>query len=203
MNAVKQKFRKRKRGQPKGRSTNLATLDEIRHLLGEQPKQRDLLIEYLHLIQDHYGFISADHITALAQEMKLAPAEIYEVASFYHHFDVLTEGQTPPPPLTIRVCDSVTCEMFGAEDLIASLQAKYPDHTVRVQRVPCVGRCETAPIAVVGQAPVLQADLEKIADCIADKTTTAPAPNAIDYDSYRKEGGYQLLEDHYWRAIQP
>src|SRR3974390_1896732 len=106
---------------PKGRQVDPRALEEVRALLGARSRQRALLIEHLHLIQDHYGYLAAAHLAALAQEMKLALTEVYEVATFYAHFDVVKEGDTPPPPLTIRVCDSLSCAMAGAEKLLKEL----------------------------------------------------------------------------------
>ncbi len=130
---------KKKRGKPKGRVVDLTALTEIKTLLGDESRERDLLIEHLHKIQDAYGRLSAGHLVALAHEMKLAPAEVYEVASFYHHFDTVKENDSAPPALTVRVCESVSCELAGSEALIASLEAS-PGEGVRIQRVPCVGR---------------------------------------------------------------
>ena len=126
---------KRKRGKPKGRVVDLNALMELRALLGDAPRDRDLLIEHLHRIQDARGHLSATHLVALAHEMKLSTTEVYEVASFYHHFDVVRENDVAPPALTVRVCESVSCEMAGAEALIASLESGLGDG-VRVQRVP-------------------------------------------------------------------
>ena len=111
--------RGKERGRPKGRQVEPKALAEVRALLGDAPRRRDLLIEFLHRIQDAYGFISAAHIVALAQEMSLAMTEVYEVATFYHHFDVVKEGETPPPPLTVRVCETLSCQMAGSEALHA------------------------------------------------------------------------------------
>ncbi len=184
--------RRKKRGQPRGRSVHPEALSDIRALLGERPRRRDLLIEFLHRIQDRYNHISAAHIVALAREMKLAPAEIYEVATFYHHFDVVKEGETPPPPLTVRVCDSITCEMFGGENLITQLEQKT-GAGVRVQRVPCVGRCEAAPVAVVGANPVTQATTDTVLQAIETNSTQAPPPHYGDYTHYKDNRGYTLL----------
>src|SRR5262245_30931336 len=123
---------------PKGRQVDPRALEEVRALLGERPRQRDLLIEHLHLIQDSYGYLSAGHLAALAHEMKLALTEVYEVATFYAHFDVVKEGETPPPAVTVRVCDSLSCAMAGAEHLLRILPDRFgPD--VRVVRAPCMG----------------------------------------------------------------
>src|SRR5882672_9782135 len=115
--------RPRPRRTPKGRQVDPQALDEIRALLGEKPRRRDLLIEHLHLIQDRYGYLSAAHLAALAAEMKLALTEVYEVATFYAHFDVVKEDETPPPPVTVRVCDSLSCAMAGSEGLLERLPA--------------------------------------------------------------------------------
>jgi formate dehydrogenase len=176
----------------KGRVVDLQALNEVRQALGEVSRQRDLLIEHLHAIQDRFGYLSAAHIVALAHEMKLAPAEVYEAATFYHHFDVVKDDQQPPPALTVRVCDSVTCEMFGAHELIASLESALGD-AVRVQPVPCVGRCEQAPVAVVGWNPVARADTDSVKAAVDSGTHDCPIPaEAIDYAQYTGTDGYAL-----------
>ena len=129
-----------RKGQFRGRHLESKALAEIQGLLDAGATRRDHLIEYLHLIQDKYHCISAEHIVALAEVMKLSTTEIYEVASFYHHFDVVKAPGEAPPGLTVRVCDSVTCEMFGANALVDTLGQALGDQ-VRIQRVPCVGRC--------------------------------------------------------------
>src|SRR6201991_3452635 len=139
----------RPRRTPKGRQVDPAALTEVRALLGDRPRRRDLLIEHLHLIQDRWGHLSERHLAALAEEMRLAMAEVYEVATFYAHFDVVREGETPPPALTVRVCDSLTCALHGGEALLAELR-KTLGSDVRVVRAPCVGRCDMAPTAEVG-----------------------------------------------------
>src|SRR6188768_3326321 len=141
---------------PKGRQVDPQALDEIRALLTDRPRRRDLLIEHLHLIQDQYGYLSAAHLAALAQEMKLAQTEVYEVATFYAHFDVVKEGEVPPPPITVRVCDSLSCAMAGAEGLLARLPAQL-GAGVRVMRAPCMGACDKAPVCAVGHVQVMQA----------------------------------------------
>ena len=188
---------KRKRIAAKGRAVNPLIRDELRQLLNEPVLKRDRLIEYLHAIQDNFGHISDGYIVALADLMQLAPTEVYEVATFYHHFDVVKDDQPKPPELTVRVCDSVTCEMFGAEKLIEQLEAST-DQSVRIQRVPCVGRCETAPVAVVGQNPVLNADQAQVTSVINAKDTTDPIPaDVINWVGYQSRGGYRLLKDCY------
>ncbi len=178
---------------PRGRPVDPQALVDIRDMLGDRPRRRDLLIEYLHLIQDSFGVLTAPHLNALAAEMKMAQTEVYEVASFYHHFDVVKEGERAPPTLTVRVCDSITCEMFGAQDLIADLkQILGPE--VQVQHVPCVGRCAEAPVAVVGWNPIDQATPDKVKDAVDAKATQAQVPSYIGYAEYRANGGYMLLQ---------
>ena len=168
---------------------------ELRTLLGATPRRRDLLLEFLHCIQDQHGHISSAHIAALAEELKLAPVEVFEVASFYHHFEVLTGGaaddaDAASAPLTVRVCDSLACAMAGAKDLFKKLAATAG---VRVISAPCVGRCAGAPVVVVGQQPVEQATPERVAQVLKDGMRTAPLPDAITYASYRQAGGYGLI----------
>src|SRR6476469_5249344 len=148
--------RNRPRRTPKGRQVDLQALDEVRALLGERPRRRDLLIEHLHLIQDEYGYLSAAHLAALALEMKLALTEVYEVATFYSHFDVVKEGETPPPAVTVRVCDSLSCAMAGAEHLLQNLPGAL-GKDVRVVRAPCMGACDHAPVCAVGHVQVNRA----------------------------------------------
>ena len=169
-------------------------LQEVRQLIGNPPLQRDQLLEYLHRLQDHYGAISPAHLAALAQELRLAVTEVYEVATFYHHFDVLQEGQPPPPALTVRVCDSITCEMFGARALITTLQERLGKQ-VRVQAVPCVGRCDRAPVAIIGQRPIEQAEAAKVEAAVREGTTHDTPPSCIDYAAYREAGGYRLWQE--------
>jgi formate dehydrogenase len=146
-----QEGRKRDRG-PKGRALDDTALAEVRELLGDRPRHRDLLIEFLHLIQDEYRCLQARHLRALAEEMRISQAEVYEVASFYDHFDVVKEGEPEPPPLTIRVCDSISCMLAGAETLFAKLSVGVDPAVIRVVRAPCMGRCDGAPAARIGAA---------------------------------------------------
>ena len=188
-----QRRRRGFRTRPKGRVVDPQALAEVRSLLGDEPRRRDLLIEHLHKIQDRYGHLSAAHLVALADEMKMAPVEVYEVASFYHHFDVVKEDDTPPPALTVRVCDSVSCELAGAQALLASLRNSLGEN-VRVQRVPCVGRCEAAPAVIVGQNPITQATPDRVQQAVSRRATACPAPSTVvDYGAYQKDGGYRLL----------
>jgi len=185
---------KKKRGKPKGRVVDPVAQKEISTLLGNESRAADLLIEHLHKIQDLYGYISASNITALAAEMKLSQTEVYEVATFYHHFDVVKENQSPPPPLTVRVCESLTCEMTGAHGLIDSLKNALGDQ-VRVQAVPCVGRCQHAPVAVVGQNPIDHASKDAVVKAIDGKAIEAPVTDYITYEQYKTGGGYQLYQE--------
>ncbi len=178
---------------PKGRQVDPAALAEVRALLGERERRRDLLIEHLHLIQDRYGHLSAAHLAALAQEMKLALAEVYEVATFYAHFDVVKEGEAPPPAVTVRVCDSLSCAMAGAEHLLRELPGRLGGD-VRVIRAPCMGACDRAPVCAVGHAQVMQASADGVAAAVARGSHPDPHPTPKGYDAYRREGGYALLK---------
>jgi len=185
----------RRRGKPKGRAVDPVALEQVQALLGDEPRESHLLIEYLHRVQDQYGHISAAHVVALAREMRLASTEVYEVATFYHHFDVVKEGEEAPAPVTVRVCDSVTCEMYGADELVGALEAGL-GAGVRVQRVPCVGRCYDAPVAVVGRNQVGRADLEAVRARVDTRALAASLPDATtDYAAYRGDGGYRVLAD--------
>jgi formate dehydrogenase len=183
---------KKKRRGPKGHSVDLRALEEIQTLLNDEPRQRDLLIEHLHKIQDQYQHISSKHLVALAHEMNLAPAEVYEVASFYHHFDVVKEGQIPPPSLTIRVCESVSCEMAGAHNLLEALENGLSDN-VRIQKVPCVGRCQHAPVAVVGQNAIDDATSKAVVNAVEKNDILATVTDYISFNQYIANGGYQTL----------
>ena len=184
-----------KKGRIQGRITPHKALADVRELLGDAPRSRDLLVEHLHRLQDHYGHLSHRHLLALAIEMELPMAEVYETATFYHHFDVLKADENAPPELTVRVCESLTCEMFGAAGLINQLGALTDPDRVRIQPVPCVGRCQAAPVAVVGTNPVEHARPETVTAAIKDGETVCPEPDAIRYADYRAQGGYKLLAD--------
>src|SRR5688500_13918605 len=167
--------RGRVRSTPKGRRVDPAAREAILALLGDAPRRRDLLIEHLHRIQDRFGCLSAPHLVALAAEMKMAMTEVYEVATFYHHFDVVKENEPAPPAITVRVCDSIACAMAGSRELLAELPVLLGG-AVRVLPAPCVGRCETAPVAVVGQNPVPHATPEKVATLASARALTHPQP---------------------------
>jgi NADH:ubiquinone oxidoreductase subunit F (NADH-binding)/NADH:ubiquinone oxidoreductase subunit E len=185
--------RRRAKSTPKGRQIDPQAAHEIALLLGERPRRRDLLIEFLHLIQDTYHQISAAHLAALADEMKLAFAEVFETATFYAHFDVVKEGEPDIPPLTIRVCDSLTCAMLGAEKLLNELQSAAGPG-VRVVRAPCVGRCDTAPAVEVGHHFVDHASAASVLGAAERGDTHAHLPDYVDYDAYVAQGGYKLLQ---------
>ena len=182
------------RGKLKGRVPEAKALAEVRALLGKAPRRRDLLIEHLHRIQDRYGALSAAHLTALAAEMKLSLAEVYEVATFYHHFDVVKEGAAAPAPITVRVCESLSCELAGAKQLLAKLP-RILGREVRVLAAPCVGRCESAPVAVVGQNPLPQATAEGVKKLVAARAVKHRPGKYLDYRAYRRQGGYALLRE--------
>jgi len=184
----------RGRATPKGRQLDDRAWDEVRALLGDRPRRRDLLIEFLHLIQDAHGHLSAAHLRALAEEMRLSMAEVWEVATFYAHFDPVREGATPPPDLTIRVCDSLSCELAGSEALYQALAAGHDPAKVRVLRAPCMGRCDTAPVAEIGHAHVDHATPDRIAAAIAGGQTHPVIPDYETLAAYRAAGGYATLE---------
>jgi formate dehydrogenase beta subunit len=190
--------RARVRSRMKGRVAEPVAIKEVQKLLANAPRRRDLLIEHLHKIQDAYGHLAARHLTALAREMRMSTAEVYEVATFYHHFDVVKEGEAAPPEITVRVCASLSCEMAGAKDLLARLPGIL-GRDVRVLSAPCVGRCETAPVAVVGRNPVCQATVDNVVAAVKARAVEHPAGAAqvkhVGYAAYRKAGGYRLIAD--------
>ena len=185
----------RGRVRPKGRQLDDLAWSQVQELLGQRPRRRDLLIEFLHLIQDAYGHLSAAHLRALAEEMRLSQAEVYEVATFYAHFDVVKEGETPPPALTVRVCDSLSCELAGAAQLQEALQQGLDPKAVRVLRAPCMGRCETAPVLELGHHHIDHATPEKVLAAISAGHTHADIPDYEDLATYRAAGGYARLEE--------
>ena len=201
-----------KSGKGKGRHTTKGRQlldqpwDEIRVLLGDTPRRRDLLIEYLHLIQDKFGHLSAAHLRALAEELRISMAEVYEVATFYAHFDVVKEGDTPPPALTIRVCDSLSCELAGAQALKSALEEGLNPAEVRVLRAPCMGRCDTAPVLELGHNHIDHATPEKVQAAIAAQDTHVHLPAYENLEAYCEAGGYEaingLRRDGNWEAVQ-
>src|SRR5438128_1188030 len=182
------------RAAPKGRAVDAQALAEVRALLGDAPRRRDLLIECLHRIQDAFGHITAPHIVARAQEMKLAMTEVYEVATFYHHFDVVKEGETAPPALTVRVCETLSCAMAGSGKLLLDLQQRLGS-TVRVIPAPCIGRCDGAPAAIVGRHAIDCATVETIEAVVKANTVQVAVADYVSYADYRKGNGYHLLAD--------
>lgn len=194
------------RHRPKGRQLDDAAWEEVQALLGDRPRRRDLLIEFLHLIQDAHGCLSAAHMRALAEEMRLSQAEVYEVATFYAHFDVVKEGKPKPPALTIRVCDSLSCELAGAQELKAALESGLDAAEVRVLRAPCMGRCDTAPVLELGHNHIDHATVDKVEAAIAADDTHAHLPEYQGYSAYVAEGGYKeltaLRDGGDWEAVQ-
>ena len=191
--AKPQTSRRRPRQTPKGRQLDPRAVAEVAELLGACPRRRDHLIEFLHLVQDRWGHISAAHLAALAAEMKLAQAEVYEVATFYAHFDVIKDGP-PPPAVTVRVCDSLSCAMAGAERLIAELPGRVGPQ-VRVLRAPCMGACDRAPVAAVGHVQVPRATLDTVAAAAAEGRHPHACAGGTEFDAYLAAGGYMLLKD--------
>ncbi|WP_119166417.1 NADH-ubiquinone oxidoreductase-F iron-sulfur binding region domain-containing protein [Algihabitans albus] len=189
--------------EPRGRVLEPEAQEEVASLLGQRPRRADLLIEYLHLLQDTHGCLQARHLQALGDELSLPMAAVYEVASFYAHFDIVLDGETPPPPLTVRVCDSLTCELFGAAELLNNLPDALADaglgDAVRVVRAPCMGRCDTAPTCEVGHRHVDAATPERVvqaAEGAYRRSERHPiAASYEDLQAYRSGGGYRLLDD--------
>lgn len=194
------------RHRPKGRQLDDTAWEQVQTLLGDRPRRRDLLIEFLHLIQDDYGCLSAGHLRALAEEMRLSQAEVYEVATFYAHFDVVKEDEMPPPVVTIRVCDSLSCELAGAQQLKAALEDGLDATQVRVLRAPCMGRCDTAPVLEIGHNHIDHATVAKVEAAIVADDTHAHMPDYQQYAAYVAEGGYAKLRalrvDGDWEAVQ-
>ena len=188
---------------PKGRQVNDDILTEVQQLLGDRPRRRDLLIEHLHLIQDTYGHLPAGHLAALGEEMKISQSEIYEVATFYAHFDVVKEDETPPPALTIRVCDSLSCELAGAEALQKALEDGLDASEVRVLRAPCMGRCDTAPTLEIGHNHIDHATVDKVKTAIAANDTHHHMPVYEGFDAYKAAGGYAKLEELRGGSMDP
>ncbi|WP_455184760.1 NAD(P)H-dependent oxidoreductase subunit E [Azospirillum palustre] len=187
--------RRKTRDQQKGRQVDPLSLDEIRALLGDRSRQPDLLIEHLHLLQDHYGCLHARHLAALAKEMKLALVEVFEVASFYAHFDIVMDGEPAPPKLTIRVCDSLSCALAGAEQLHEALKAGVDGREVRVVRAPCMGGCNNAPVVAIGHAPHENATVDSVLDAVAHGHVHPDIPDYLGFDDYIRGGGYKMLAE--------
>jgi formate dehydrogenase beta subunit len=184
----------RRRGpdHPKGRQVDPAALAEVQAMLGDRERRRDLLIEHLHLLQDHFGCLHARHLVALAEEMRLALVEVYEVASFYAHFDIVMDDEAPPPALTVRVCDSLSCELAGAMQLLEGLRNRLGDG-VRVVRAPCMGGCHRAPVVAIGHALHEHATVDNVAAAVSTGDSHPVIPDFVGLDAYRAGGGYRLL----------
>ena len=181
---------------PKGRQVSPKTVSDVKSIIGHSPVRRDLLVEYLHALQDHYGGLHSDHLAALAQIMCLPLAEVYETATFYAHFTIIAEDENPPPPITVRVCDSLTCEMFGAQQLLAELQEEMGKR-VRILRAPCMGRCAAAPTVEVGHNHIDHATVNSVVGAVESREISPTIPPYQNLDAYRFEGGYRLLQNCY------
>src|SRR6201992_2537424 len=179
--------RNRPRRTPKGRQLDPQAVADIEALLTDRPRRRDLLIEHLHLIQDKYGHISAAHLAALAAEMKLSQTEVYEVATFYAHFDVVKEGEAPPPPVTVRVCDSLSCAMAGADRLLKDLPNTL-GKDVRVVRAPCMGACDHAPVCAIGHVQVNKATTASVQKLAHPHTHAHAIQPGTDFEHYMAAG---------------
>ena len=194
------------RAYTKGRPLDENAWDEVKALLLGKRLDRDLLIEYLHLIQDKFRCISTAHMRALAEEMRISSAEVYEVASFYAHFDVVRDDQQPPPKITIRVCDSLSCMMAGADELKKNLEDSLDPFDVRVLRAPCMGRCDTAPALEIGHAHIDEASVEKVNQAIQNNHLHAVIPKYQKFSDYVGNGGYETLKtlrkSGDWKEVQ-
>ncbi|MBL6701215.1 MAG: NAD(P)H-dependent oxidoreductase subunit E [Methylophilaceae bacterium] len=188
---MKNKLKSKITLRPRGRKVDFDILSKLKSILDTVSYRRDHLIEYLHKIQDTQGAITKEYMTALASLMGISQTEVYEVATFYHHFDVVDNDEDKPAALTVRVCDSVTCEMNGAKEL-AKILDDYYKGTVRIQKVPCIGRCQSAPAAVVKFNPIDSATFEKVKKTVDARAYEPPIPNYIGIDEYKSQGGYEI-----------
>ena len=186
----------------KGRQADDVSLQEVRDLIGADALRRDLLIEYLHLLNDAYRGLHERHLVALAKVMNIPMAEVYEVATFYHHFEVIRDGDVAAD-LTIRVCNGLSCELAGAKQLIQKLPQLLGNPKIKVIAAPCVGRCEQAPVAVVHQNAVVHATLESVVAAVVSKQKWQALPDYEDMDAYIANGGYELLKQIQSKAIEP
>ena len=184
--------RRRAAPRPKGRPLDPTALAEIQTLLGNRSRQRDLLIEHLHLIQDRYRGLSSAHLVALAEEMRIPMSEVYETATFYAHFDIIADGEAAPPDVTVRVCDSLSCELMGAVKLLESLES-HAGSQVRFVRAPCMGRCDLAPVAEVGHRYVDHATTQSVLTAVEQRAVDPEIPAYRALDAYEADGGYGLL----------
>ena len=194
------------RAYTKGRPLDENAWDEVKALLLGKRLDRDLLIEHLHLIQDKFRCISTAQMRALAEEMRISSAEVYEVASFYAHFDIVRDDQQPPPKVTIRVCDSLSCMMAGADELKKNLEDSLDPFDVRVLRAPCMGRCDTAPALEIGHAHIDEASVEKVNQAIQNNHLHAVIPKYQKFSDYVGNGGYETLKtlrkSGDWKEVQ-
>ncbi|EXJ11441.1 NAD(P)H-dependent oxidoreductase subunit E [Nitrincola nitratireducens] len=181
------------RSQPRGRLLDVNALETVNQLLGDASNARDRLIENLHTLQDHFGYLSMPHLRALSERMNLPMAAVYETASFYAHFDLIDEGQTPPPDITIRVCDSLSCQLAGSEQMHKALEMGVNPDQVRVIRAPCMGRCDKAPIAEVKHRHVEHATFESVLQAIRQQDFSPAVVDWQAFKAYQAEGGYRLL----------
>ena len=181
---------RRGRKTPKGRQVDPVAREEIARVLEGAPRAREDLIENLHRVQDRFGSLSAARLAALAEAMKLSMAEVYEVATFYHHFDVVKEGEAETAELTVRVCETLSCRMAGAQDLLDRLP-KILGSNVRVIPAPCIGRCAEAPAVCVGKNAFGHASVEEVERCVKKGSVGAAGPQPHDYANYRMQGGYE------------
>lgn len=188
---MKNKLKNKITLRPRGRKVDFDTLSKLKDIIQTNSYRRDHLIEYLHKIQDSQGAITKEFMTALASLMGISQTEVYEVATFYHHFDVVENDEDKPAALTVRVCDSVTCEMNGANEL-AQILDDYYKGTVRIQKVPCIGRCQSAPAAVVKFNPVDNATFEKVKKTVDARAYEPIIPHYIEIDEYQSKGGYEI-----------
>ena len=191
---------------PKGRQYDDNALKEVEELLGNLELRSDLLIEHLHRVQDKFGHLSMRHLRALAELLKMSMAEVYEVATFYAHFDVVREDEKAPPALTIRVCDSLSCELAGSKELKAALEDGLDVNQVRVLRAPCMGRCDTAPTLELGHNHIDYATVEKVQAAISSGDTNVKIPVHETLKTYMEKGGYSKLKSleksGNWQEVQ-
>ena len=178
---------------PKGRLLLSEEAEAVQSLLGDRPRDRDMLIEYLHLIQDSEGCLPSGHMQALGEELRIPMAEVYEVASFYAHFDIIRDDEERPAPVTVRVCDSLSCMMAGAEQVIAELEKNTPEG-VRILRAPCMGRCDTAPVCEAGHKHLDHIDAKAVLDAVAEGHLHPEIPDYKNLNQYEREGGYAILK---------
>ena len=199
---IKNKLKKNKKLRNRGRKVNFEVRGDLVTMLNATSYRRDHLIEYLHIIQDTKGHIDEEYMTALSDLLNISQTEVYEVATFYHHFDIIKKGEKLPPSLTVRVCDSVTCELNGANELAQSLN-DYFKGTVRIQKVPCVGRCQSAPIAVVKFNPIDHANLKNVKEAVDSKKYIPEIPDYIKMNEYERNGGYKLFDNIKNNILEP